>query len=151
MPKYYIASGLENAAAVKELKAVLDGAGWQHTYDWTAHGAVWSEGAERLSGVAERELHGVMHASVLVVLLPGGRGTHTELGVSLGAWLFGLKMEEYYAGLLGKVVGKRVVIYSSNPKDFEIGPEPCAFYHHPLVERFSSMDEMIKSLLGDPS
>jgi hypothetical protein len=38
--KYYIASGLENAAVVKDLKKILDAAGWQHTYDWTVHGSV---------------------------------------------------------------------------------------------------------------
>ena len=42
--RYYIASGLDNVDKVRELKSVLDAAGWEHTYDWTVHGSVQREG-----------------------------------------------------------------------------------------------------------
>lgn len=137
--RYYIASGLENAAKVKELKKILDARGWVHTYDWTAHGAVWPQGGDALRNVAELEEAGVCEAEVVIVLLPGGRGTHAEFGMALSMAVATAQSHEQ---------DPRIVIFSENPKDFEIGPATCAFYHHPLVERFSSMDEMIKSLLG---
>lgn len=134
--KYYIASGLENFAKVKELKAVLDARGWEHTYDWTAHGAVWPEGGERLSQVSEAEIEGVNEAEVVIVLLPGGRGTHTELGMAIG-------------DARACDGDPRIVIYSEDPKDFEIGPKTCAFYHHPTVERFTDWDEMVATFLTE--
>lgn len=130
---YYIASGLENAAAVRALKTVLDAEGWHHTYDWTVHGAV---SVDRLPEVSAE---GVWMADVVIVLLPGGRGTHTELGIAIGMVdpvVFGPDEDRM-----------RIVVYSANPGDFEIKGQTCAFYHHPCVERFTSMDEMIDSLL----
>ena len=134
--KYYIASGLENFKQVQELKAILDARGWEHTYDWTKHGPVWHEGAASLQNVAMDEIDGVFTAEVIIALLPGGRGTHVELGAALGVCSFGN--------------GPRVVIYSPTPeKDFAVGPGTCAFYHHPLVERFSSWDEMLSTFLTE--
>ena len=139
MKKYYIASGLENAAAVRELKQILDAAGWHHTYDWTVHGSVYGEGADRLAEVAAAESAGVIDAEVVVALLPGGRGTHTELGMAIACGEFDIGTEDRV----------RICVYSATPeKDFGTNGTTCAFYHHPLVERFSDMSEMINSLLG---
>ncbi len=82
------------------------------------------------------------------MLLPGGRGTHAELGMAIGQnEMFDYCMRGVSAS---KKEGRRIVIYSPDPEmDFgENSPRTCVFYHHPLVERFSSMDEMINSLLG---
>lgn len=134
MKKYYIASGLENAGNVRVLKKVLDQAGWEHTYDWTVHGAV---DVDRLPEVAKDEEEGVAVADVVIVLLPGGRGTHTELGIALA----------FAAASAESGQDPRICVFSANPGDFEIKGQTCAFYHHPCVERFTSMDEMIDSLL----
>ncbi len=134
---YYIASGLENFAKVKELKAILDERGWEHTYDWTAHGAVWPEGQERLAEVSALEEKGVTAADVVIVLLPGGRGTHAELGMAITMTAACVDTED----------AMRIVIYSEDPKNFEIGPQTCAFYHHPTVERFTDWDEMVATFL----
>ena len=53
------------------------------TYDWTLHGSVKSVSKERLREVASLELDGVSEADFVVVLLPGGNGTHLELGFSI--------------------------------------------------------------------
>lgn len=82
-PRVYLASTLTNAKAVRELGQYFRGCGWEITYDWTAHGGVHEE--KQLHAVAESERSGVLAADVVVVLLPGGRGTHTELGIALGA------------------------------------------------------------------
>lgn len=127
--RYYIASRLENAPRVKELKHILDANGWHHTYDWTVHGSVQNEGSHIIREVAEREAEGVGTANVVIVLLPGGRGTHTELGIALGLNL-------------------RVVLLSETAEiDFGQDGRTCAFYHHSLVQRVSSWFELL-SVLG---
>lgn len=49
---------------------------------------------------------------------------------------------------------RRIVLYSPDPaKDFvpeAEGGDTCVFYHHPLVEKFTSMRDMINSLLDRP-
>ena len=91
------------------------------TYDWTAHGSVWKDGADRIRKVAQAEMQGVLDADYVVVLLPGGRGTHTELGMALAD-------------------GKPVILYGTDD-DFS-GPKTCAFYHHPLVRRLWHLDSI---------
>lgn len=109
----YIASGLDNAPSVRALRDLLQTWGHTITYDWTVHGSVQHEGLARIQAVALNELHGVYQADALVVLLPGGRGTHTEMGAALA-----LHKPVYLLG---------------GPEDRAPGGRTCAFYHHPLV------------------
>lgn len=80
--KIYIASKLENYRKVQAVRDALVSAGHSITYDWTLHGSVQGQGIERLKEVAENERRGVVSADAVVVLLPGGRGTHAELGMA---------------------------------------------------------------------
>lgn len=109
----YIATRLEAAARHNAVRDALIARGFALSYDWTTHGPVWREGADRIRSVAQYETQGVMDADVVVVLLPGGRGTHVELGIALGC-------------------GAAVVLVATGP---ELAPAPgtCAFYHHPMV------------------
>lgn len=107
--KFYIASKLENAEKVKRLANVLKANGWEQTYDWTKHGSVQKEGEQRLREVAGYEINGVRDADVVIVMLPGGRGTHSELGAA-------------------NVLGKPVFIYADNDNLFLQGGNTCAFY-----------------------
>lgn len=143
--RYYIASGLDNVDKVRELKSVLDAAGWEHTYDWTVHGAVYGAGLEKLAETAEAEVKGVFTAPLFIALLPGGRGTHNELGIAIGEEL----MFNYWrCGATDRRDGQhRILVYSADPADFEANEKTCAFYHHPFVERFTDMETMIKSIL----
>ena len=88
--------------------------GHEISYDWTLHGSVKSVSKERLKEVALLELEGVSEADFIVVLLPGGHGTHLELG-------FALAKE------------KRVFLHSEDPLFFELGAQTNAFYHHPDI------------------
>lgn len=86
--KFYIASKLENAENVRRLAVVLVAAGWEHTYDWTAHGNVRGDGPvdlARVRLVGRAEARAVLLADVVIVLLPGGRGTHVEMGIAIGS------------------------------------------------------------------
>ncbi|EIQ01112.1 Nucleoside 2-deoxyribosyltransferase [Opitutaceae bacterium TAV1] len=121
--KYYIASKLENHAAHNRLRDSLTAIGHTITYDWTHHGAVYRHGLERIREVAKLETLGVLNADVVIVLWPGGRGTHTELGMALGA-------------------GKPVIFISDDERHHQATTETCAFYHHPLVTRGRTVAEV---------
>lgn len=114
--KFYIASKLENADMVKKLAAILKLYKWEQTYDWTTHGSVQSEGQERLIEVAENEIQGVREADVVIVLLPGGRGTHAELGAA-------------------NILRKPVFIWAETDEFFLLDARTCAFYWNQNVTR----------------
>ena len=111
--KFYIATRLENHLQHNTVRDFLIVAGHSITYDWTSHGPVWKAGTKVIREVACAELNGVVEADVVVVLLPGGRGTHAELGMAIA---------------LGKPV-----LLCGGPEMYGAVPETCAFYHHPLV------------------
>jgi nucleoside 2-deoxyribosyltransferase len=120
--KYYIASKLENHAAVNRLRDRLKALGHEQTYDWTTHGPVYRSGLDRIVHVADAERNGVYQADFVVVLLPGGRGTHVEMGIAIG-------------------LEKTVVFISDVAAHHEATAETCAFYHHSFVRRYRTVDE----------
>lgn len=123
--KYYIATKLENHAEHNRLDAALKQLGHDITYDWTVHGPVYSHGLERVRAVAKAEAEGVRDADVVIVLWPGGRGTHVELGMALSLM-------------------KPVLFVSEVNDHHEATPETCAFYHHPCVVLFKSTADLIR-------
>ena len=117
---YYLASGLENVAAVAAMTSAMEAAGFTRSYNWSAHGSVQHQGLDKVREVALQETLGVQSAQFTLVVLPGGSGTHVELGMALA-------------------YGQNVYIYG--PQDRYRGtPErgTCAFYHHPNVKWFLS-------------
>jgi nucleoside 2-deoxyribosyltransferase len=113
--KFYIASRLENAETVRVLAKLLEERGWSLTYDWTKLGPVRDD---RLPDVAKAEITGVEWADVLILLLPGGRGAHVELGIALAR-------------------GKKVLITSPTTDPFTLTEATSAFYWAPNVRRLS--------------
>ncbi|MHC1695635.1 MAG: nucleoside 2-deoxyribosyltransferase [Eubacteriales bacterium] len=116
--KFYIASRLENAQTVKSVADILKAHGHQHTYDWTVHGSVCGKGKERLGEVAYKELQGVIEADVVIVILPGGRGTHTELGAALASH-------------------KQILICAEDDSFFKPDTNTCSFYWHGEARRIT--------------
>lgn len=114
--KFYIASKLENAEMVKSLARVLKAYQWEHTYDWTTHGSVQNEGESRITEVAESEIFGVETADIVIVLLPGGRGTHAELGAA-------------------NALKKKVFVWAETDEFFMQDERTCAFYWNYNVTR----------------
>jgi nucleoside 2-deoxyribosyltransferase len=122
--KYYLASRLANAAQVQNLTRQLQERGWTNTFNWANNESlrqyvvdgnttrIYDTKAALLSG---QELQGVSDADVLIALLPGGRGTHIEIGAALG-------------------LRKPVVLCLQEPEEPYLPSEyPCAFYSHPNV------------------
>ena len=122
--KVYVASRLENAAAVRVMYAVLHDAGLQVAYDWTRDGDVRGRGVMARREVSEKEIRAVRESDALVLLCPGGRGAHVELGAALAL------------GIAVVVVG---------PID---GLSDPAFYSHPRVARVADAPQAVAFLLG---
>ena len=109
MMKFYISSSFSNKEAVREAANQLKKEGFVHVYDWTLNSFATSP--EELTRIGEEEKQAVMKADFFILLLPGGRGSHVELGIALAA-------------------GKRVYIYSpENETNF------ITFYHVRNVHR----------------
>ncbi len=85
--KFYIATGFDNKVGHNAVRDELTAAGHTLTYDWTVPNSPPSEDsglmASWLGGIGQKEINGVLSADVLVVLHPGGIGTHAELGMAL--------------------------------------------------------------------
>ena len=120
--KIYIATKLDNMERHQQLSHALKIGGVTLTYDWTIHGSVKSTSVGRIRTVAMAEAKGVEDSDVVIVILQGGRGTHTELGMAIG-------------------FNKPVILYaepSLADRVFEPTGETCAFYHHPSVHKVSA-------------
>ena len=128
--RFYIATGLPNAWRASTLAEVLKRRGHEHTYDWTVHGDIRREGELRMGEVAFNELRAVRDAELVVVLLPGGSGTHTELGVAIAT-----------RG------NKRIILWSEEGDEFNFDERACTFYFHPSIERvICPFEELLRRL-----
>jgi hypothetical protein len=114
--KYYIATSLSRISSHNLVRDTLMKFGHEISYDWTLHGSVKSESTERLREIAIFELKGVLEADFVIVLLPGGKGTHLELGFAMGN-------------------SKKIFLHSEDSSLFDLGPQTNAFYHHPDLTR----------------
>ena len=118
----YVATGLEHAHRAWLVGYALRAAGHAITYDWTTHGSVQGEGFARLAEVAQAERRGVAVADLVIAILPGGRGTHVEIGMALG---YGIPV---------------ALLIQDGCYDAE-----CAFYSLPEVDRrgWTTLTELI--------
>lgn len=118
--RFYLATSLKRAEEASYLANLLKEVGWVQTFDWTqAVDLQLSTSQEPASDsyraeVCLQELEGVLSADVVVVLLPGGRGTHTELGAALAA-------------------NKPVILVFKSLDDLNTDGHPMAFYRHPNI------------------
>lgn len=127
MTSFYIATGLERAPYATAIARILVLRGFRHTYDWAAHGSVQAS-PERWAEVALAEAAGVLDADFVVVLHPGGRGTHVELGLALAGAVLSRK-RAYLVGYSEKAEART-----------------CVFYHHPLVRRVQNVGDLLDLL-----
>ncbi len=116
MPKrFYLATQKDRGEQAAPLVEALKAHGWERTFDWTNQDGAGPKGH---ADIALAELAGVREADVLIVLLPGGFGTHVEIGAALA-------------------LGKPVILYAPDNKTLET-PYRCPFHYHPLVKRLVS-------------
>lgn len=121
----YLGSSIENIEKTKSVILAMNRKGWKITHDWTVHGII--EDDYLLPSVAVAMIEGVRRAHIVGILLPGGRGTHVELGAAL-------------------IVGKPVVIFADNFELLKSGGNsgrPSTFYRHPLVHVVKTQDQFM--------
>jgi nucleoside 2-deoxyribosyltransferase len=109
--RFFLSTRKARSAEADALSAALKDHGWERTFAWTGEDGAGTDG---LAAVAVKELQGVRDADVLVVLLPGGYGTHVEIGAALA-------------------LGKPVILHAPDRKTLET-PYLCVFHYHPSVK-----------------
>ena len=119
--RFYVASGLANREQAMDMIRFLSSRGHTPTYDWTEHGDVRGQGLDRLRD-----------AEFVLVLLPGGQGTHTELGIALATR-----------------ANKRIMLWSETGKEFLDNADTCVFYHHMSIEQVTCSYQALKAKLCD--
>lgn len=85
MARFYIATTVSNWKNHNVVRDTLVAAGHQITYDWTVNvneGDLRGQPIERIREVAYGEAEGIRDADFMVTLLPGGYGTHAEIGMA---------------------------------------------------------------------
>ncbi len=132
MKKFYVASSFRNLESVSYITKLLKKEGYTLTYDWTQHAKkkeLRSLSFDDLRDIGIREKNGILESDFIVVLLPGGKGTHTELGIALGQ-------------------EKKVFLYSSNGEINNV-ETTSTFYHIPEVEKcFGTLDELLNKIIS---
>lgn len=114
--KFYIATGLQNAAVHNRLRDALTALGHELTYDWTVHGSLMQASDGRKIEVAQHEARGVLEADFVALLLPGGRGTHAELGMAIAAGI------------------QTFVHVPEGQSELDATGKHCLFHYHPSAE-----------------
>jgi nucleoside 2-deoxyribosyltransferase len=125
MPKFYLATRKDSAAQAEKLLEALKSRGCERTFTWTGEDKA---GAEEYSELALAELAGVSEADVLIVLLPGGYGTHVEIGAALA-------------------LGKPVILHAPDQKTLNT-PYACVFHYHPAVKLLISEIVDVNAILA---
>lgn len=121
----YIASTLDNADIVSKLGRQLEINGYPITYKWYAHGYITNK-SDRIR-ISQLELNGVLESTIVIVLLPGGRGTHIEIGAAL-------------------MSNKKVLLHSLDGKYIGHNNRHCAFYSHPRIRIVYNFDDLIPTI-----
>lgn len=124
--RMYLGSSIDNIEKTKLLIHSLGRHNWRITHDWTIQGVI--EQDHLLSAHAIAMLHGVMRADVVGIILPGGRGTHVELGAAIATNKPCILFADNFELLKGKGTSGRV----------------SCFYRHPLVHTVGTQDEFIQ-------
>ena len=121
--KFYIASSIKNYRQVRQLSDKLKEAGWMQTFDWTMH---LSEelNSDFLRDLGQMEFDGVKEADVVILLTPGGKGTHTELGMAIA-------------------LNKTVYLCHEDHTYFEDNNNTSTFYWLPQINRLNGIIDVI--------
>lgn len=96
--KFYVSTGYENKERAAELAEVIEAFGGYVTCKWWNLSS--APDTSNLSQIGELEIEGIRNADIMIVMMPGKYGTHTEFGVALA---LGKKIILYASSELGEV------------------------------------------------
>jgi nucleoside 2-deoxyribosyltransferase len=122
--RFYLATKKDRSEQAAPLLEALKSQGWERTYAWTPED---DSTPEQRRDIAVKELSGVGEADILIVLLPGGYGTHVEIGAALA-------------------LGKPIIIHAPDRKTLD-HPYPCPFHYHPNVKLLISEEIDVAAFL----
>ena len=123
--RFYLATRKDRSHDADTLSQALTAHGWERTYTWSALDPAKTDA---FAQVALQEIAGVRDADALIVLLPGGFGTHVEIGVALA-------------------LEKPVILHAPDQKTLET-PYRCIFHHHPGVKILISESIDVTAILA---
>ncbi|WP_201714024.1 nucleoside 2-deoxyribosyltransferase [Rossellomorea arthrocnemi] len=127
--KFYIASSFKNKDLVRYVSERLKQSSFTHTYDWTKNERAST--VEELQHIGQNEKDAIIDSNMVIIILPGGKGSHVELGIALA-------------------LRKRVILYSPNDEVHDFA-NTTTFYHLPEVEKYSgSIDSLLEYVLKTP-
>jgi len=119
--KFFVSGKVGDNDIIKSVMKALESAGHEITFDWTTieHLRPYDRNAEVCREVAISETCGVKSADVLVIIAHDkGVGMYVELGIAIGASI--------PIRVVTKVESRTM------------------FFHHPLVKKVNSIDEVIE-------
>lgn len=120
--KFYVASSFSNKEKVQYVSRKLIDNGFIHSYDWTQNNRAAT--LAELKDIGTKEKEAVFASDVVIVLLPGGKGTHIELGLALAA-------------------DKQIFLYSVDDAINDLSLT-STFYHLPEIEKVrGTLDDLI--------
>jgi hypothetical protein len=125
--KFYFATGIENIEVQRRGVRVLEAIGHKQSYDWTVHGDIGND-RELATRLIQDEMQGVYDADFVIVMLPGGRGTHTELGAA--------------------IMARKPVILLAQPDQLLLNGRVGAIYCHPLVQVYDGHVDNLRDIVG---
>lgn len=84
--RFYLASGIENQKNARFFSQKLKNAGFEQTFDWTRNLVTgdFFEHRKDYKRAALQEFNGIDFCDIFIALLPGGQGTHVEMGIAMG-------------------------------------------------------------------
>ncbi|MCI8467481.1 MAG: group-specific protein [Bacilli bacterium] len=125
--KFYVGSGMKNCELVNYYAKLLKENGWEQTHDWVKN---ISDDISRddMIKYASLESKGVADADVVIMLLPGGRGAHIELGMAMA-------------------LNKKIFLCSTTEEEFSI-ENTVAFYELPkITQLIGNVEDNVRKII----
>lgn len=123
--KFYLSTKKDRSEEGGVISRALVERGWTCTFDWTS---LSDSASQDFVTLARLEIDGIRKADVVIVLLPGGFGTHVEIGAAIA-------------------FDKHIVLHSPSQGVLET-PYPCVFHYHPAIKIIVSEHLDIDDLLN---
>lgn len=123
--RFYLSTRKDRSEEGACVSRALVDRGWECTFDWTSLNDSTTRDFPRIAGL---EIGGVRQADVVIVLLPGGFGTHVEIGAAIA-------------------LEKTIILHSPSQAILDT-PYPCVFHYHRLVKILVSEQIDIEAVLN---
>lgn len=125
--RFYVGSGMKNLELVNYYAKLLKENGWEQTHDWVKNVSD-DISKDDMIKYASLESQGVVDADVVIMLLPGGRGAHIELGMAMA-------------------LNKKIFLCSTTEEEFSI-ENTVAFYELPkIIQLVGNAEDNVKRII----